>query len=508
MDIRIHNLTRTFGTLRANDAISLHVAAGNVHGILGENGAGKSTLMKMLAGFLQRDSGEIELDGRPVRLNTPSDGLRAGIGMVYQDPLDIPAFTTLENFYCASPRQALPNRATARQRLETLAATLGFSVYPDARIATLTVGQRQQLEIIRLLACGARVLILDEPTTGITADQKKALFAALKQLASEGNTILFVSHKLEEVAELCNTASVLRAGRVAGEGQMTMPQPQEKLLHIMFGGELKTTDFTAPRHTFYPSLPHPVWRLEQVTLRESTVEVRNLSLDVRAGMVLGLAGLDGSGQQLLLRVLAGFLKPPDGKVLVNGKDFTTAPLSAFQHDGIQYLPADRMNNGLIGGFSLTDHIALFKTTSWLLKKRREAQAEAKAAIADYDIKATPTTPVETLSGGNQQRAMLTLLPSRCTGLLLEHPTRGLDVASALGVWNRLQTRCADGTAIVFTSADLDELLEQSDDVLVFCGGRVSAPIPRSQLTAAKLAELIGGVGFDEAMNPEPHEERA
>ena len=186
MDVQIRNLTKTFGSLRANDAISLSFAAGNIHGILGENGAGKSTLMKLLAGFLQRDSGEVLLDGRPARLHTPAASLAAGVGMVHQDPMDVPAFSALENFFCASPRSALPSLAVARQRLIQLNQQLGFTVAPDQPLARLTVGQRQQLEIMRLLACGVKVLILDEPTTGITAAQKTALFAALRRLTAQG----------------------------------------------------------------------------------------------------------------------------------------------------------------------------------------------------------------------------------------------------------------------------------------------------------------------------------
>lgn len=493
MNIHIRNLTKTFGSLRANDTITVQCAAGQIHGILGENGAGKSTLMKMLAGFLRRDSGDVLLDGTPVALNTPADAQRAGIGMVYQEPLDVPAFSVIENFYCASPRHIFRNLHQARHTLAALSEQLGFPINPDVAIASLTMGQRQQLEIMRLLACGTQVLILDEPTTGITAAQKTALFAALRQLASEGKTILFVSHKLDEIDELCTTATVLRAGRVMGDGQMMMPQSRERLLRLMFGQEMQTPSLSMPAHSFYPSLPHPVWRLEHVDVHDGTLALHDITIDIRPGMVLGLAGVAGSGQHVFLRLLAGLLTPDAGRVLVNGKDFTTAPLAAFQSDGVQYLPANRMEDGLIGSFSLTDHIALSTTTSMLLKNRQDAQHEAADVIADFNIRATPTTPMHALSGGNQQRAMLALLPPRCTGLLLEQPTRGLDVTSAWVVWKRLQARCSDGTALVFTSADLDELLEQSDEVLVFCGGQMSQPIPRAELSVARLGEMIGGV---------------
>ncbi|MFP4440875.1 MAG: ABC transporter ATP-binding protein [Chloroflexaceae bacterium] len=501
MQIHIHNLTKTFGPLRANNAISLEFAAGQIHGVLGENGAGKSTLMKLLSGFLRRDAGEVRLDGRPVRLASPAEALRAGVGMIHQDPLDVPAFTALENFYCASPRAAMPSLTAARRMLFELAERLEFTVAPDSPVSGLTMGQRQQLEIMRLLACGARVLILDEPTTGITAAQAVALFAALRRLAAEGKTVLFVSHKLDEVAALCQTVSVLRAGRVVGT-QMPVPQPHERLLTMMFGPAQPEPDAGAAAATPVeqppvPAAVPPVWQLTDITLRQGALTLSNLTLEIRAGTVLGLAGLEGSGQQLLLRLLAGQLRPPSGQLRLNGVDMTGVSMPAMRAAGVHFLPADRLAEGLVGAFSLTDHAALLNRSRVLLD-RRAAVAEARTAIANYDIRATPTTPIEALSGGNQQRALLALLPEWCAGLLMEQPTRGLDVTSAHAVWQRLLARRNAGTALVFASAELDELLEYSDYIVVFFAGRVSRPLARSELSETRLAELIGGIGFEDA----------
>ncbi len=499
MHVGIHKLTKTFGSLRANDAITLEFAAGQIHGILGENGAGKSTLMKLLAGFLQRDSGEVLLDGKPAPLNGPAAALHAGIGMVHQDPLDVPAFTALENFFCASPRYAMPTRAHARQHLLRYNQQLGFTVPPNAPVARLTVGQRQQLEIMRLLTCGVQVLILDEPTTGITAAQKTALFAALRQLASAGKTVLFVSHKLNDVAELCNTVSVLRSGQVV-ESQLAMPQPQATLLSMMFGpaGTAPTAPArTAPR----PLSEQPaVWQLRQVTVQEGPLALPNLTFDIPAGVIIGLSGLDGSGQQVLLRLLAGWLKPAQGSLLLRGSDVTAAPPHTFRAAGVEYLPADRMHDGVIGAMSLTEHMLLAREPAGVLIDRGTALQHATTAIADYNIKATPDTPLVSLSGGNQQRAMLALLPDVCSGLLFDQPTRGLDVVSARGIWQRLLHRRERGTAIVFASADFDELLDYSDYLLVFFGGQISRLLPRHEMSEARLAELIGGVGFSEVQH--------
>lgn len=497
MEVAVTNLTKRFGSLRANDGLSLRFAGGQIHGVLGENGAGKSTLMKLIAGFLRPDEGEVRLGGRAMALGGPGEALRAGVGMVHQDPLDVPAFTALENLLCAAPRWALPSRAEARATLTLLAGRLRFTLDPDAPVASMTVGQRQQLELVRLLSCGARALILDEPTTGITAAQARALFEALRRLASEGNTVLFVSHKLDEVAELCDTVSVLRAGRAVGE-QMAMPQPQERLLELMFGKAATAATpavATTPPVTTRPVGP-PTWRLEGVTAGEGNVTLRDLSLELPAGRVVGLAGLDGSGQQTLLRLLAGRARPERGRVLVAGEDMTGASASAYRRAGVEYLPADRLVDGMVGSLSLSDHFALLQPGG-LTVDRRAAERAARSAIEAYAIKATPVAPIAALSGGNQQRAMLALVPDGTRGLACEQPTRGLDVASARAIWRRLLERREGGCAVVFASADLDELLEYSDELLVFFAGRVSPLLPRGELSSARLAELIGGVGFVE-----------
>lgn len=494
MDVAVTNLTKTFGSLRANDEITLSFAGGKIHGVLGENGAGKSTLMKLLSGFLRPNSGEIRLEGKSVTLDNPGAALRAGVGMVHQDPLDVPGFSALDNLLCSAPRWALPTRAEARATLTILAGKLGFSVAADDAVSRLTVGQRQQLEIVRLLACGARMLILDEPTTGITAAQARALFVALRQLAREGNTVLFVTHKLEEVAEICDTVSVLRAGRLV-EAQMPVPQPQERLLGMMFGAgqgaEPQSMRAAAP-----VAESMPTWRLADVSARDGNVALHNLSLDIPRGSVIGLAGLEGSGQQILLRLLAGRMRPTSGRLSLAGNDLTGAGYAAFRRGGVAYLPADRLVEGVVGPLTIAEHFALLQPGGGGLINRHAAEAAARRAIADYAIKGSPASTIASLSGGNQQRAMLSLLPEQLNGLVCEQPTRGLDVASARTIWGRLLARRDAGCSVVFASADLDEILDYSDYVLVFFAGRVSPPIPRDQLSHTRLAELIGGVGFE------------
>lgn len=313
-----------------------------------------------------------------------------------------------------------------------------------------------------------------------------------------------------------------------GNGQMPMPQSQETLLHLMFGTKANATgtQSTDQKQPIQPSsvsqaieantsasdvkpnecfsTQPPVWQMKAVLIYEGLLELRNLTLEIPAATIIGLAGLDGSGQHLLLRFLAGYLRPVEGRFFLYGTDISHVSVQSFRELGIHYLPADRLSEGLIGAFSLTDHIILIDSQSEqghqinlmpLLIDRKAARQKASAAIANYSIKATPDTPIAALSGGNQQRAMLSLLPSFCKGLLLDHPTRGLDLVSAHEVWQRLLGRRKDGTAIVFASSDLDELMMYSDYVLVFYSGNVSSPIQRAELSTARLAELIGGVGF-------------
>ncbi|WP_322495075.1 ABC transporter ATP-binding protein [Chloroflexus sp.] len=492
MHIAVENLTKRFGPVCANDRLTVSFAAGQIHGVLGENGAGKSTLMKLLSGYIQPDEGRIVFNDTPRRLRGPGDALAAGVGMVQQEPLDIPAFTVLENLLCAAPPGVFRSRRAAQTALLELAGRLGFPVDPAARLDQLTIGQRQQVEIMRLLLCGAQVLILDEPTTGITAAQARALFAALRQIAAEGRTMLFVSHKLEEVADLCHTVTVLRNGHVVPPGQLPMPQPQEYLLSLMFG----ESGAAPPIYRPLPAIDAPpVWELRHVTARSGALHLVDLNHCFAAGRIIGLAGLDGSGQQVLLRLLAGQQTPDRGQVLVNGRDLTGAGAIAFRQAGVEYLPADRLHDGMIGALSLADHFALLQHDG-LLVDRRRAEELARQAIAEYQIKATPVTPIASLSGGNQQRAMLALIPSTARGILAEQPTRGLDVASARAIWSRLQARRDDGCCIIFSSPDLDEIMEYSDEVIVCFAGRIGPPIPRALLSASRLAELIGGVGFD------------
>lgn len=484
MRVELKHIHKHFGPVHASNDVSLTVEAGTLHGLLGENGAGKSTLMKILSGFIQADSGEIILDGNVVQIESPADAIRHGVGMLHQDPLVFLPFKVIDNFVLGAPRTMRFDRNEAHRAFKTLCDQFGFALDPDTPARALTVGERQQLEIVRLLWLGVRVLILDEPTTGISAPQRIKLFETLLALAKQGMSVIFVSHKLEEVEELCSLGTVLRHGQVVGATRL--PCPTEKLIEMMFGQAIALPQRMAAEHGSMQV------QLEGLHLHDRLLELDDVSLDVNAGEVIGLAGLEGSGQQLLLRACVGLLRPHAGRVRVAGNDLTHQPYRAFLDSGVHYLPAGRLEEGLVAGMTLTEHFTLSSDDERFFVDWIRARDRAAQYIATYSIRGQPASPIEALSGGNQQRVLLAMLPPHLKLLLMEHPTRGLDIESAIWVWTQLLARRRDGTSIIFASADLDELLQYSDRIMVFCTGRVIYTLRVEETNVDQLGYLIAG----------------
>jgi simple sugar transport system ATP-binding protein len=486
MDIELRHIHKRFGPVHANNDITLTFQGGRIYGILGENGAGKSTLMKILSGFQSASSGEIWIDGRHVDYRGPQAAIRHGIGMLQQDPLDVPAFTLLENFMYGQPGRAILSRGSALSKLHKLSRRFGFDLDPDMPITQLSIGQRQQLEIVRLLALGVRALILDEPTTGISAEQKTILFDSLRELArQDGMTVLLVSHKLEDVISLCGEVAVLRAGKLVGT--LPMPATTSQLVKLMFGQEL------APQLRDPINLDHSpdVLALERVHLRDKRVVVDDFLLNVRAGEVIGLAGLDGSGQEVMMRACVGLSRCHRGRVRLNGQDMTGKSYRQFLRQGVVFGAAGRLEEGLIAGLTLTEHIALASEAGFLIDWGR-AREHTEQQLKLYDVRGRPDNQMEQLSGGNQQRMLMALMPAQPRLMVLEQPTRGLDVDSSHWIWQQLLARRAGGTAVIFSSPDLDELVMYSDRILVFYAGRVFEIADAHQTTIDELGRLIGG----------------
>ncbi|NNC39423.1 MAG: ATP-binding cassette domain-containing protein [Acidimicrobiia bacterium] len=484
MGFELRDIHKHFGPVRANNGVDLSVESGELHGLLGENGAGKSTLMKVLSGFHQKTSGDIIVDGTSVELGSPADAMTHGIGMLHQDPLVFLPYTVLDNFLIGSPGPERIDRKARAEELSTLADRFGFSFDPDMPTRRLTVGERQQLEILRLLWLGARVLILDEPTTGISAPQRIKLFATLRELASEGMSVVFVSHKLEEVEELCERVTVIRSGAVVGKRDL--PCPTSELVELMFGGEVEIGE--------RPVVPLGGARLEvsDLTVKDRLVTVSGFNLEVAEAEVIGFAGLSGSGQRIVLDALSGLNPPESGTITVHGKNLFRARYRQFLEAGVQFLPAGRLEEGLVQGLTLTEHFFLAERNDDFFIDWDAARETAVDGIAQFSVKGTPESTAESLSGGNMQRLLLAMLQDNLKVLLMEHPTRGLDIESAAWVWEQLLKRREDGTAIVFASADLDELLEYSDRILVFFSGEVLAEVDARTSNVEELGYLIGG----------------
>ncbi|MDH3756104.1 MAG: ATP-binding cassette domain-containing protein [Acidimicrobiia bacterium] len=484
MSLQLREIHKHFGPVRANDGVSIEVEAGELHGLLGENGAGKSTLMKVLSGFHPADSGDVILEGRTLDLGTPDAAVTAGIGMLHQDPLVFLPFTVIDNFLLGSPGRTRVDRKEGARKLREASERYGFTFDPDALARTLSVGERQQLEIARLLWLGARVLILDEPTTGISATQRDKLFEILRRLAADGMIVIFVSHKLEEVEALCDRVTVMRQGTVVGSPEL--PVPTSDLVEMMFGSVI--VEGARPD----VAIGRPALTVEKATLEQRLVTVRDLSLTVGAGEILGLAGLEGSGQRALLRACTGLLRPAAGSIAIGGTDTTGLGYHGHKAAGVHYLPAGRLEEGLVEGLTLSEHFELVSGDTSFFVDWDRARDNATDLIGGNFIKGTAESTADALSGGNQQRLLLAMMPDHITVLLMEHPTRGLDIESAEWVWTRLLARRSDGTAIVFASADLDELLRYSDRVAVFFSGRVIDTVDAKTTTPEQLGHLIGG----------------
>ncbi len=485
MQVEIVDIKKYFGHVKANDGISLTLNGGHIYGILGENGAGKSTLMKIFSGYQSQDSGSILLDGTDVRFASPAEGLNHGIGMLYQDPLDFPPFNILENYLLGKPKQFNLGFSEASKVVNGLAKQYGFELDVRAEISTLSLGSRQQLELVRLLAEGAQMLILDEPTTGISAEQKDQLFASMRRMAYEENKILvLVSHKLDEVQELCDHAYVLRQGKLVGESEV--PCSNDTLVEMMFG-ELP------PRKTRVPEIQEDTMlSVENLKVETYRLTIEDISFSLKSGEVLGLAGLEGSGQGLLLRACAGLEEITSGKVIVGGTDITGNSYHKRRDMGVAFMGAGRLEEGLIAGLTLTEHMVLAAPTHDFVINWKQAEERTRIEIEKYQVVGQSGSTADQLSGGNQQRFMFSMLNTPLKLILLEHPTRGLDVRSTNWIWEQLYQRRKDGTAIIFLSADLDEVVDRSDRIAVFSGGKMSRIVDASETSVDELGHLIGG----------------
>jgi ABC-type uncharacterized transport system ATPase subunit len=484
MWLEVKDIHKYYGSKKANNGITVTVKPGTIHGILGENGAGKSTLMKIISGYIRKTSGTLLINGSGEDYETPAEAARLGIGMLYQEPLDYPPLSVLENFMVGQTSGIKDKKNVFRETFVSLVDRFNFTLHPDDMVRKLTIGERQQLEVLRLLSLGINVLILDEPTTGITSEQKESLFQALKQLASDGKSVILVSHKLQDAEALCDTVTVLRDGVVTGS--MDHPYDANALLGMMFGIPPVPPIRSAVEYgTTVLSMDHVSGSGGRTGLSDCTVSIRE-------GEMVGLAGLEGSGQGAFLRFACGITQPSAGIIELFGREVQGTDHHTFKQAGVVFLPASRLEEGLMPGLNITEHFALLDREKGFLVRWQEAIQTAQLKIKKFRVMGVPESTVESLSGGNQQRLLLSLLSKESTLLLLEQPTRGLDVESAHWIWQHLHKYCLRRTCVVFSSSDLEEIFMVADRILVFFDGRIVKDVRKEETDLSELTRAIAG----------------
>jgi general nucleoside transport system ATP-binding protein len=491
--VELRGITKRFPGVVANKDIELRVRRGEVHAIVGENGAGKSTLMKTLYGEHRPDEGQILIDGRPVSFRSPSDAIAAGIGMVHQHFMLADNFTVLENVILGSEptRRGRLDRAAARRRIEEISERYDLGLQPDALVEDLGVGDRQRVEIAKVLYRDARILILDEPTAVLVPQEVDELFGNLAELKREGLTVIFISHKLDEVRRVADSITVIRRGTTVGTADPRTTTAKQ-LAELMVGAELPTpeTRESTVRET-------PVLQMVGVTVTDGAQRsvVDDVTLTVREGEVVGIAGVEGNGQVELVDAIMGLRPLAAGSVRLGGEDVTAWSTRARRESGVGFIPEDRHRQGMLLDAPLWENRILGHQTRPPAVKgpfidRRGARADTARIMREYDVRAPgPDTLAIALSGGNQQKLIVGREMSAQPRLLVAaHPTRGVDVGAQAVIWELLKDARAEGLGIVLISADLDELIGLSDTLHVMLRGRLVATLDPRRVTP----EVLGG----------------
>jgi general nucleoside transport system ATP-binding protein len=496
VELELKGITKRFGSLVANDRIDLAVAPGQVHALLGENGAGKTTLMNVLYGLLQPDEGEILLDGKAVRFHSPRDAIAAGIGMVHQHFMLVPVFTVAENVTLGieeANRAGLLDRRRTRRQVAELSRRYGLEVDPDALVEDLPVGIQQRVEIVKALVRQATVLILDEPTAVLTPAETDDLFRIIKQLKDGGTSVVFISHKLHEVQAIADTITVLRRGKVVGERPPSATE--DELASLMVGRNVQL------RVSKEPAKPgEVVLDVAGLTVADQTgrIWVNGLSFQVRAGEILGVAGVQGNGQTELCEALMGLRPTASGRVSLAGQDLTHATPAQRLRAGLAYVPEDRQEDGLIGDFSVADNMVLDQYdrppfASGINLNLGAIARNAAELVREFDVRTTSAeVPVGTLSGGNQQKVILAReLGRQHKVLVASQPTRGLDVGSIEFVHRRIVDQRDHGVAVLIVSAELDEIYALADRIAVMYEGKITGFRPPT-VPPEELGLLMAG----------------
>ncbi len=500
--VEMRGIDKRFGPVVANRDVSLSIAAGEIHAVLGENGAGKTTLMSILSGMYQPDAGEILIDGQPVHIEDPADALRRGIGTVYQHFTLVPNMSILENVALGASQSFVLDLGSVESDLKAMLAEFGLDVSPRTEIRHLSLGQRQRVEIAKVLLRGTRVLLLDEPTSVLTPVEVEGLLDILRRLRGRGVAVVIITHKLDEALAVSDRVTVLRAGRKVGElgpatlAEMDRPAAKRRVVELMFGG--------APPPEL--SEHHAAHRPGRVLLSlrgvnaagdRGAAAVSDLSLDLHAGEVVGIAGVDGNGQKELGEIIAGQRRVQSGQVMFEGSDITNRGVAASARLGIGYVTDERLHEGCVASASVADNVVLksvglppFSNGIWL--NRRAIEAEAVRLIKEYDVRTPgPDARIGLLSGGNIQKLLLAReLAQDPTVLVCNKPTHGLDLKTAAFVIRTLGEQADKGKSVLLISSELDEILDVSDRIGIMYGGRLVAVVPRAEADVEAIGRLM------------------
>ena len=499
--IEMRGVTKRYPGVVANDGIDLQVRPGEIHALLGENGAGKSTLMNILYGLASPDEGEILLDGEPVTIHSPSDAIARGISMVHQHFMLVPVLTVAENILLGDEPMAnavFLDRTDAHERIRALGAQFGFDVDPDAKVSSLSVGWQQRVEILKALYRNASILVLDEPTAVLTPQETREIFVVLRQLTREfGTSVIFISHKLYEVLEIADRITVIRRGKVVGS-RLPAETNEEDLAELMVGRDVQ---LTVDRGASTPGDVVLSARDVRVADDRGREVVHGVTFEVRAGEVFGIAGVAGNGQDELVESIMGLRRTTSGTVTMDGHDVTSSSPRSLHGRGVGFVPADRHRYGLILSFPITDNIVLndyhrAPFARGMVRDDDAIETRTQECVTEFDVR-TPsiTADAGTLSGGNQQKVVVARELGRNPKLLvLDQPTRGLDVGSIEFIHRETIARRSAGTAVLLISAELDEVLELSDRIGIMYRGELVAVLDAREADKEEIGLLMATGG--------------
>lgn len=497
--ISMQNITKRFPLVLANDQVDFEVNWGEVHALIGENGAGKSTLMKILYGMQPADEGEIFVDGKPVTLHSAKDAIKLGIGMVHQHFMLVEPLTVAENMVLGSEPMVGPslNYREARQKTRKLIEEFGFDIDPDSKIEDLPLGLQQQVEILKTLYRDARILIMDEPTAVLTPQETRGLFRFLRDFAAAGHAVIFISHKLAEVMEICDRMSVMRDGKMIGTVDRE-DTDQRQLANMMVGREvILSVEKEAATPTDVKLELNNITILDPLKHRPA---VNDISFALRAGEILGVAGIEGNGQSELVEGIVGLRKIDEGHIVVAGQDMTGGGAKQMREAGLSHIPEDRNERGLIGEYScalnsiLGDHYHAPYSGTFGFLNDAKIEAHAEKLVHDYDVRPASTSVLAaSYSGGNAQKLIVARELERNPSILIaSQPTRGVDIGAIEFIHKQIVAARDKGLAVLLVSADLNEIMSLSDRIIVLYEGRIMGELSQGEATAERLGLLMAG----------------